>query len=165
MLTIDLLYSVCLVSIIRLYFLHKAHFAKDWSYYNTVPATWSSIEINIGILCASLPTLKAFLTRFFPTLFASRLRQRNTTCSTSTRMKRQKSCVSAPRFSDANEWVDDISRCQSTSHVISEGIAKDVVDLEAAGQADEYCKHINVVRSVKLEYEINIEPVEPDDVA
>lgn len=35
---------------------------------NGPAAYWSSVEVNVGIICACLPTLKAFMSRFFPKL-------------------------------------------------------------------------------------------------
>jgi hypothetical protein len=32
---------------------------------------WSSIEINVGILCACMPAVKGFLAKLFPTVFGS----------------------------------------------------------------------------------------------
>jgi hypothetical protein len=34
-------------------------------------ALWSNLEVNIGIICSCLPTLKSSLTRIFPRIFAS----------------------------------------------------------------------------------------------
>ena len=33
---------------------------------------WASLEVNIGLLCASAPALKPFIRKVFPSLFASR---------------------------------------------------------------------------------------------
>lgn len=33
---------------------------------NGAAAYWSCVEVNVGIICATLPTLKAFISRFFP---------------------------------------------------------------------------------------------------
>lgn len=43
--------------------------SQDITWDNPGTATWSSMELNIGIICASLPTLRALLVRFFPNAF------------------------------------------------------------------------------------------------
>lgn len=58
--------------------------SKDVTYDNGPAAYWSSIEVNVGIICASLPTLKAFVSRFFPKFFGSSHRN-NGQPSTTTR--------------------------------------------------------------------------------
>lgn len=58
--------SVTIVSMIRLRFL--VVFARGnnptWDQANVV--NWSNIEINVGIICACLPTVRVMLTRAFP---------------------------------------------------------------------------------------------------
>jgi hypothetical protein len=61
----------CIISILRLQsllvFLHNT----DISWHNPLAAIWSSLEVNIGILCSCLPTLKAMVSRYFPRAFNS----------------------------------------------------------------------------------------------
>jgi hypothetical protein len=61
----------CIISILRLQsllvFLHNS----DISWHNPLAAIWSSLEVNIGILCSCLPTLKAMVSRYFPRAFNS----------------------------------------------------------------------------------------------
>ena len=60
---IDFLFnSVCVMSAIRLYFLVSMSEDND----NRKPATWSVIETNVGIICASLPSLKAGISWLWP---------------------------------------------------------------------------------------------------
>ncbi|TKA61458.1 hypothetical protein B0A55_12770 [Friedmanniomyces simplex] len=62
----------CVVSILRLESIYAAsHSAKDTSYNSSLAALWSSLEVNTGILCSSLPTLKTLLSRLFPQIFTS----------------------------------------------------------------------------------------------
>jgi hypothetical protein len=62
----------CIVSILRLESIYAAsNSGKDASYNSSMAALWSSLEINTGILCSSLPTLRALVARTFPRLFAS----------------------------------------------------------------------------------------------
>jgi hypothetical protein len=58
---------VCVISIIRLYILvvffeHQ----DDPAYYGAPNAYWSSIEMNLAIVCASLPALKPLIVKIIP---------------------------------------------------------------------------------------------------
>ncbi|KAF2033405.1 hypothetical protein EK21DRAFT_98141 [Setomelanomma holmii] len=58
---------VCVVSVLRLHgiivlFQHP----DDRIYYSAAAAYWSSIEMNLGIVCASLPALKPLLVKIIP---------------------------------------------------------------------------------------------------
>jgi hypothetical protein len=58
---------VCLVSILRLHALIiLSHHPKDRTYYSATAAYWSSIEMNLGIVCACLPALKPLIVRIIP---------------------------------------------------------------------------------------------------
>ncbi|KAK0251064.1 hypothetical protein LTS09_013770 [Friedmanniomyces endolithicus] len=62
----------CIVSILRLESIYAAsHSPKDISYNSSLAALWSSLEVNTGILCSSLPTLKTLVSRLFPQIFTS----------------------------------------------------------------------------------------------
>ncbi|KAK0362253.1 hypothetical protein LTR91_012044 [Friedmanniomyces endolithicus] len=62
----------CIVSILRLESIYAAsHSLKDTSYNSSLAALWSSLEVNTGILCSSLPTLKTLVSRLFPQVFTS----------------------------------------------------------------------------------------------
>ena len=63
--------SVCIISFVRIKNLHDISQSHDISYANTSASTWSGIESSTSIICASLPALKATITRFFPRLFPS----------------------------------------------------------------------------------------------
>ncbi|KAH6642519.1 hypothetical protein C7974DRAFT_302569, partial [Boeremia exigua] len=58
---------VCVVSIIRVTTLtvFEKHM-DDATYYSAPTAYWSSIEANLGIVCASLPALKPLIVRIIP---------------------------------------------------------------------------------------------------
>jgi hypothetical protein len=62
---------VCLVSILRLHSLYIVSISEDTTWANTEAAIWSSIEVNTGIVCASLPTVKPLISRIFPRLLSS----------------------------------------------------------------------------------------------
>ncbi|KAJ4990692.1 hypothetical protein SVAN01_03923 [Stagonosporopsis vannaccii] len=58
---------VCIVSILRVVAIKE--FTKhqdDSTYYSAPAAYWSSIEANLAIVCASLPTLKPLIVRIIP---------------------------------------------------------------------------------------------------
>lgn len=62
---------VTIVSILRLQSL--VHFAVSnnptWDQADVI--NWSNIEINVGIICACLPSLRVILVRFFPRVFGT----------------------------------------------------------------------------------------------
>lgn len=64
-------YSVTIVSILRLqsllYFYSSSN--PTWDLWHT--AWWSTIEINIGLICACLPTIRLILVRMWPRVFGS----------------------------------------------------------------------------------------------
>ena len=64
-------FSTCLISILRLQSLYVVSHTDDITWNNPLPAIWSSTEVNVGILCSCLPTLKGLISRFYPSLFAS----------------------------------------------------------------------------------------------
>ncbi|KAK5708471.1 hypothetical protein LTR17_020650 [Elasticomyces elasticus] len=63
----------CVVSILRLQSLYVISRATDVSWNNPLAAIWSTVEINTGILCSCLPTLKACVSRYLPRLFTTKL--------------------------------------------------------------------------------------------
>ncbi len=60
-LTIRALPSTCVISIIRLFTLASATNTTDPTWDNVPTSWWSVVELNCGILCASLPTLRPLL--------------------------------------------------------------------------------------------------------
>ena len=64
-------HSGCITSILRLHSLYVVSKTTDITYDNVGAATWSSVELNVGILCACLPTLRPILNKFFPRLLLS----------------------------------------------------------------------------------------------
>lgn len=61
----------CIISILRLQSLLVFLQTTDISYHNPLAAIWSNLEVNTGIVCSCLPTLKAMVTRWFPRAFGS----------------------------------------------------------------------------------------------
>ena len=66
--------SVCIVSILRLHSLVAISNSTDQSYDNPSAATWSSIEVNVGIICSCLPLLRPLMHKFLPGVFSSHRR-------------------------------------------------------------------------------------------
>ncbi|KAH7242043.1 hypothetical protein BKA59DRAFT_479994 [Fusarium tricinctum] len=62
---------VTIVSIIRLQFLVGLGSSHNITYDQTDISIWSTVEINIGIICASMPALRVILVRAFPALAGS----------------------------------------------------------------------------------------------
>jgi len=59
------------VSILRLQSLVAISNSEDQTYDNAPAAIWSSIEINVGIICSCLPCLRLIAARFLPAVFSS----------------------------------------------------------------------------------------------
>ncbi|KAF2112246.1 hypothetical protein BDV96DRAFT_649053 [Lophiotrema nucula] len=66
-----------LASVFRLHALYIVAISKDITWDNPGTATWSAMELNIGIICASLPTLRALLAKHFPRVFHSSTSRRS----------------------------------------------------------------------------------------
>nr|RBQ92101.1 hypothetical protein FVER53263_07611 [Fusarium verticillioides] len=62
---------VTVVSIIRLQFLVDLGSSHNPTYDQTDISIWSTVEINVGIICASMPALRVILVRVFPSLGGS----------------------------------------------------------------------------------------------
>lgn len=62
---------VTVVSIIRLQFLVSLGSSHNPTYDQIDISVWSTVEINIGIICASMPSLRILLVRLFPVLGGS----------------------------------------------------------------------------------------------
>ncbi|CAK7213596.1 hypothetical protein SBRCBS47491_001859 [Sporothrix bragantina] len=61
----------CVISIVRLSTLDAAATSADTTWDNTGAALWSYLELTVAIMAACLPTLRPFVTRFFPKLMSS----------------------------------------------------------------------------------------------
>ncbi|KAJ4262959.1 hypothetical protein NW762_006572 [Fusarium torreyae] len=62
---------VTIVSIIRLQYLVDLGSSTNPTYDQTDVSIWSTVEINVGIICASMPSLRVILVRLFPALGGS----------------------------------------------------------------------------------------------
>ncbi|KAH8894656.1 hypothetical protein GQ53DRAFT_744746 [Thozetella sp. PMI_491] len=68
---------VCITSIIRLKSLLAISTSPDTTFDGVEIAIWSNIEINIAIICASVPALKPLVTKIFPKLLGSSFRSKD----------------------------------------------------------------------------------------
>jgi hypothetical protein len=64
----DIYPSTCIISIVRLIVLRSAINTTDPTWDNVPTSYLSVVELNCGILCASLPTLRPLLRRIIPSL-------------------------------------------------------------------------------------------------
>lgn len=63
--------SGCIVSILRLHGLYAATISRDLTYDNALAVTWSTVEFNVGIMCACFPTLRPLVNIIWPKLINS----------------------------------------------------------------------------------------------
>ncbi|THY04381.1 hypothetical protein D6D03_03738 [Aureobasidium pullulans] len=59
-------FFTCAVSIVRLVVVHNAYARHNYTASSAEAVTWSMVEANVGIICASLLALKPLITFFFP---------------------------------------------------------------------------------------------------
>jgi hypothetical protein len=65
-------HSGCIASIFRLRALYTSTKTKDPTWDKTGTVYWSAIELNVGVMCASMPTLRCLFSRFFPNVLGNR---------------------------------------------------------------------------------------------
>ncbi|KAF2811618.1 uncharacterized protein BDZ99DRAFT_569614 [Mytilinidion resinicola] len=63
--------SVCITAVIRLIYLEKVFTAPDFAYNGAIIWVTTSVELNIGIICSCLHTVKPLLKKWFPRTFGS----------------------------------------------------------------------------------------------
>lgn len=95
---------VCLISILRLKSLWVISQSQDITYDNGGAASWSSLEVNIAIICASLPTLRKTIIRFFPKVFTSGSAAAGSKAATTKR--RRSGFKRFPIAQEATNWAD-----------------------------------------------------------
>lgn len=61
-------HSVTVVSIVRLQSLVNFSNSSNPTWDNLLVSQWSTIEVNVGIICACMPTLRLILLKIFPAL-------------------------------------------------------------------------------------------------
>lgn len=67
---------VTVVSVLRLQSLMKYASSTNVTWDNTSVAIWSTIELNVGMICTSLPTLRLLAVRVWPVLNGSTIRSK-----------------------------------------------------------------------------------------
>lgn len=74
---------VTIVDVVRIYYLQQASddqtmshtqlgTGKDFAYNASIALMWSAVEVNIGIICACIPTLKPLIKRILPSMITDR---------------------------------------------------------------------------------------------
>lgn len=74
---------VTAVDVVRIYYLQQAvddlgatdsqiGSGPDFSYSNSTAVMWSAVEVNVGIICACIPTLKPLINRILPSMITDR---------------------------------------------------------------------------------------------
>lgn len=66
-------YSVCAATIQRTVILPGLLRATDYTWEVPPQMIWGFVEINAGLVCASVPALRPFFTRYLPFIIASHL--------------------------------------------------------------------------------------------
>lgn len=61
-------HSTCVISIVRATTLYLVVDLNDASWFGTDGAIWSMVEVNLAILCSSLPTIRYFVAKLLPCL-------------------------------------------------------------------------------------------------
>jgi len=76
---------VTIVDVVRIYYLQQAAdnaaiaqtrlgSGTDFAYNASIALMWSAVEVNIGIICACIPTLKPLIKRILPSMITDRTR-------------------------------------------------------------------------------------------
>lgn len=116
-----------MVSILRLQALYviRQNFDKDVTYHNPLAAIWSSVEINTGILCSCLPTLRRLFSKWFPNLLD--------TVRSSGAARSGKEARSADAYS-ARKPSTDASKQLTASSANSRGMSHDALGKGLTGK-------------------------------
>ena len=76
---------VTIVDVVRIYYLQQAAddsevahtrlgSGTDFAYNASIALMWSAVEVNVGIICACIPTLKPLIKRILPSMITDRTR-------------------------------------------------------------------------------------------
>lgn len=69
--------SGCISSILRLRTLYIATKSKDPTWDKTDAVYWTAVELNTGIICASMTTLRPLVSRMLPGVFSTNKSSKN----------------------------------------------------------------------------------------
>ncbi|KAG2416238.1 hypothetical protein HFD88_007431 [Aspergillus terreus] len=61
----------CVVAIVRIVTMVPFMGSNDFTWYKVTLAKWCMVEINVGIICACLPTMRPLLMKSFPRIFSN----------------------------------------------------------------------------------------------
>ncbi|KAK6384616.1 hypothetical protein LTS17_002179 [Exophiala oligosperma] len=61
----------CVVAILRLHAISEYSSSSNHSKYNVDAASWSAIEVNTGIICACMPTIRPLVAMIYRKLFGA----------------------------------------------------------------------------------------------
>lgn len=127
---------VTIASVLRTYYLYQVSSGWDKTWHASPAWISSSVELYVGIMCASLPATKKFFGRFSPRLFG-----------TST-LSHEQSYTRATRPSAGNSYVGphDVELGASSGHMFSDH--KDGVAFEEFQDPPRYSHAINLSPSV-----------------
>ncbi|KAL4926933.1 uncharacterized protein BDV17DRAFT_293046 [Aspergillus undulatus] len=107
---------VCATGVARLHALVMLIKNSDMSRYNGFVATWSFVEANVALVCASLPTFRQLILRTFPRFLPSSGRQTE-------KQSRQKSMLWEPYTGPASYSADvSVSADQESAEHVGQGI-------------------------------------------
>ncbi|KAJ5646677.1 hypothetical protein N7490_003049 [Penicillium lividum] len=121
---------VVITSILRLKSLLVISHSNDPTHDNVGAAEWSAIECNVAIICAALPSIRAFLSKFLPHVFStgsngyrSRTRPSRTGRSalTGTHTNVQASVIGGRDLHDAEYDLENMSPSGSSHDSLSKG--------------------------------------------
>lgn len=122
-------------SIVRLKFLVSFDNSTDPTWDHVVPTVWSLIEINIAMICACLPALRALLSRSLPSLFdishkGSRTLDSTTTTRATAKWNHDRTVMNKAQYSgdvSINTKGDGVGAVEYEMHGIMRKIDVDIV--------------------------------------
>ncbi|KAM7206101.1 hypothetical protein V8F20_002883 [Naviculisporaceae sp. PSN 640] len=103
-------FFVCVVSVIRLYYLWYAGVSKDPTTTGIFVTYWSTIELNVALVIACIPTLKPLVTKWCPVnldSLGSNGRKRDGANSFDMEPGRHPPTISSPRVIPRDRTQDD----------------------------------------------------------
>jgi hypothetical protein len=113
-------YSACVISIIRLHELHRTKDSSDPIWDSGATSYWSVVELNVGILCACLPTIRPFIRKFAPRLLGTTTQPANNNYKLSA-IPTQVTCKGD---AETSIYIHEEVEFQSTTELRSDNAAK-----------------------------------------
>ncbi|KAH7131837.1 hypothetical protein B0J11DRAFT_428035 [Dendryphion nanum] len=113
-------FFACVISIVRLHELHRTKNSSDPIWDSGATSYWSVIELNVGILCACLPTIRPFIKKFVPRLLGTATQPTNHNYKLSAIPTR----VTCKGDAETNIYIHKEVEFQSTTELRSNNAAK-----------------------------------------